>query len=265
MKVFFVKSNRNIYYKRLDDIKLNNNIHDRFLVYYHLKKNLKSKIENFYLFYDNKNILICFITFRDFYKEEFLRVNINNEFLKNQIKQYFLYKKAKIAIETFHEKQLYGEFLPYTFHLNKVDGVIDHYFYSMPKGKMFVLKTSALLHDILEDTSFTSRDLKRDFGKEIFSIVNALTKRNIENFKIFEWIYFRKVAKNPLAIYVKIADKIINGKQTLKDKKLKNIRNMLINYKKFRNTIYDKFNNVDMKNHLDLIVHKIEKLDQNYS
>ena len=260
MKIFFVKSNKNIYYKKLDDIELNNNIHDRFLVYQYLKKQLKSRIEDFYLFYDDKGILNCFATFKDFKKEEFSKANINSEFLDSQIKQYFLYKKAKIAAETFHEKQLYGSFLPYMFHLNKVDGVIDHYFYSIPGDKIFTLKTSALLHDILEDTRFTDRDLKGDFGEEIYNIVNAVTKRNIENFKIFEWIYFRKVAKNPLAIYVKMADKIINGKQTLKDRKPRNIRNMLINHKKFEKIFYSKFDNADMKNHLNLIVDRIDLL-----
>lgn len=260
MKIFVIKGNKNIYYKRLDDIELNNNIHDRFLVYRYLKKELKSKIEDFYLFYDDKKILNCFIVPKTFDADEFSRVGINTDFLREQIKNYFLYKKSKIAAQTFHEKQKYSWGLPYIFHLNKVDSVIDHYFYSIPGDKIFILKSVAMLHDIIEDTSFSVRDLRRDFGNEIADTVLALTKRGIENIKIFEWLYFRKVVRNDLAMYVKFADKIVNGKQTLKDKKLKNIRNMLINHEKFKNIVYSKFNNNDIKEHLSSIIDKIKMI-----
>ncbi len=265
MKIFFIKSNTNIFYKRLNDIELHNDVHDRKLIYQYLKKNIKSKIDDFYLFYDDKNVLNCFLTLKNFIKEEFTKFSINTNFLREQVKYYFLYKKAKIAIGTFHEKQLYGGFLSYIFHLNKVDKVIDHYFYSIPNGKLFVLKAAALLHDIIEDTSFTKKELRNDFGNEIADIVIAVTKNSFEKLKIFENFYYKKVAKNKLAIYVKVADKIINGKQTLKDKKPKNIKNSIKNFESFKKICYNNFDNEAMKNRLDSIIERIKRLNkENY-
>ena len=64
-------------------------------------------------------------------------------------------------------------------------------------------KAVAWLHDVIEDTLVTFDDLRAEgLTEQIIEAVDALTKRNSESYKT----YLERVAANPLAKTVKLAD-----------------------------------------------------------
>lgn len=65
------------------------------------------------------------------------------------------------------------------------------------------LQTIAVLHDVVEDSTYTFEDLaKEGFPEEIINAVRSLTKKEGEQYDDF----IQRVKSNPLAIPVKIAD-----------------------------------------------------------
>lgn len=64
------------------------------------------------------------------------------------------------------------------------------------------LKPVALLHDVVEDTHVTFDDLRRTFPDWIVAAVEALTHRSGET----RAAYYARVAANPDAVVVKLAD-----------------------------------------------------------
>lgn len=67
----------------------------------------------------------------------------------------------------------------------------------------YQLKTVALLHDTIEDTKLTVNDLKlMGYSQTTIDAVVAITKRDDEKYMD----YIKRVALNPLAKQVKIAD-----------------------------------------------------------
>jgi (p)ppGpp synthase/HD superfamily hydrolase len=61
----------------------------------------------------------------------------------------------------------------------------------------------AILHDVLEDTRYSIRDLQRmGYKDEIVAALDALTRRKGERYQRF----IRRAGKNPLARRIKIAD-----------------------------------------------------------
>lgn len=103
-----------------------------------------------------------------------------------------LEKAIRIAVEAHRgQKDRYGA--PYILHplrvMNRVE--TDHE------------KIVALLHDVVEDSSWTLEDLEREgFPKSITSAVDSLTKREGEPYEKL----VGRAARNPLARRVKLAD-----------------------------------------------------------
>jgi (p)ppGpp synthase/HD superfamily hydrolase len=65
------------------------------------------------------------------------------------------------------------------------------------------LQTIAVLHDVVEDSTYTFEDLaKEGFPEEVLVALRALTKKEGEQYDNF----IQRVKSNPLAIPVKIAD-----------------------------------------------------------
>jgi len=100
------------------------------------------------------------------------------------------YEHALVA----HIEQKYGD-EPYVHHPARVANRMEQY----DESGIAV----AYLHDVVEDTSFTLDDLRRDgFNDEILEAVDAITRRKGE--KYFD--YIRRLSSNPIAKRVKIAD-----------------------------------------------------------
>lgn len=101
-------------------------------------------------------------------------------------------KALKIAIEAhFEEKDRYGA--PFILHplrmMMRVEGDEE--------------KIVCALHDVVEKTSTSLADLKREgFSKEILEAVDCLTKRENESYED----YIERVAPNEIARTVKLVD-----------------------------------------------------------
>lgn len=63
-------------------------------------------------------------------------------------------------------------------------------------------KIVAWLHDTVEDTTITIKDIRRCFGRKIAKAVDAITQRNGES----RGDYIRRAKNNPIARRVKVAD-----------------------------------------------------------
>ncbi len=64
-------------------------------------------------------------------------------------------------------------------------------------------QTVALLHDVLEDSSITAEELRKEgFSPAVIEAVEALTRKKDEPYLE----YIRRVKQNPLARVVKLAD-----------------------------------------------------------
>lgn len=71
------------------------------------------------------------------------------------------------------------------------------------KVKTLKLKTIAILHDVIEDTSVTAEDLlEKGIPEEIVDVVVLLSKPKDEEYES----YIRRVKENPDAKAVKLAD-----------------------------------------------------------
>jgi len=77
-----------------------------------------------------------------------------------------------------------------------------------PLRLMLVMETTeekivAVLHDVIEDSSFTIQKLKQEgFSKKVLDAVSLLTKTENQNYEN----YISAIKKNPLATKVKLAD-----------------------------------------------------------
>ncbi len=104
-----------------------------------------------------------------------------------------LTKKALKLCFQAHKDQLDKGGLPYIFHPFHVAEQMDD-------EKSTVV---ALLHDVIEDTKYTLDDLQHmGFNEEILSALDMLTHK--DNVPYMD--YIKKIAENPLATIVKIAD-----------------------------------------------------------
>ena len=108
--------------------------------------------------------------------------------LKEQLNRAIL-----IAIEA-HEGQL---------GTNNGRPYIEHPFRVMNAGQTLPEKIVGILHDVVEDTPWTLEKLKNEgFSREIIDGVDAMTRRDNEDYDE----YLVRVAKNPIAVRVKLND-----------------------------------------------------------
>ncbi len=117
------------------------------------------------------------------------------------------YDFAKAAHK--NQKRASGE--PYFIHPCAVAEILTEL------GLNAVTIAAALLHDVIEDTSTTAEDLRREFGEETFSLVEGVTKLDKIVFKSEEEEEaenFRKIfiamAKDIRVILIKLADRLHN-------------------------------------------------------
>ena len=92
-----------------------------------------------------------------------------------------------------HEGQVDKAGMPYVLHPLRMMLSVD-----TPEARM-----AAVLHDVVEDTAVTLEQLRSEgFPEAVIEAVEALTKRDGEDYEAF----IRRVAPNPIARKVKLAD-----------------------------------------------------------
>lgn len=114
-----------------------------------------------------------------------------------------LHKAMKFAIRA-HGDQKYGPY-PYVYHLIMVDEVLYKYGYFANK-----IRSAAYLHDILEDTKITKRELENEFDEIVANWVYLITNEPGKNRKERHEKTYPKIRTNPFAVALKLADRIAN-------------------------------------------------------
>ena len=123
-----------------------------------------------------------------------------------------LVSKARAFAVRVHGEQKYGDF-PYVFHLDQVVRLLKDY------GE--VAQVVGYLHDTVEDTSATLRDVEREFGEfvaECVALVSDAPGKDRQTRKAKTYARLAQV-KGPaeLALTVKAADRLANVRMCLKE------------------------------------------------
>lgn len=111
-------------------------------------------------------------------------------------------KAMRIAYEA-HKNQVDKSGVPYIYHPIHVAEQMD------TENECII----ALLHDVVEDTNVTFKQLEEVFSKEIIDILKLLTRE--ENIEYDE--YIKRIKNNSIACKVKIADLTHNLDKTRLD------------------------------------------------
>lgn len=114
-----------------------------------------------------------------------------------------LTRKAMIIAYEAHKNQVDKSGVPYIYHPIHVAEQMD-------TENEYII---ALLHDVVEDTNVTFKQLEEVFSKEIIDILKLLTRE--ENIEYDE--YIKRIKNNSIACKVKIADLTHNLDKTRLD------------------------------------------------
>ena len=115
--------------------------------------------------------------------------------------------KALTLSESAHRGQKYGDRDYFSYHVcgvvKNTESFLDHVEDYEEKQKYICV---AYLHDVVEDTNFTIKDLSKHFDTDVIEAVDAITKPYNEK----RYDYLRRVRKNKYAKTVKMADIVFN-------------------------------------------------------
>lgn len=115
-------------------------------------------------------------------------------------------QEAETFALTAHAGQRYGDH-PYRCHLRAVVTVLEDFDLLNED-----LIAAGWLHDVVEDTETTKRDLLHGFGQDVSEIVWACTGVG-DNRRERNRAIYGKIALCPRAALVKVADRIANVEQ----------------------------------------------------
>ncbi len=107
---------------------------------------------------------------------------------------------------------------PYSLHLEMVVSVANEFIaYIDPEHRLDVV-AACWAHDLIEDTGVTLKELEAISNEHIAEIVYRVSNemgrtRKERNFKTYP-----KIWGNPLAVYVKCCDRLVNGRFSFKNK-----------------------------------------------
>ena len=93
-----------------------------------------------------------------------------------------------------HGDQMYGE-APYVDHLIDVVNTLKRHFMATPE-----LQATAWLHDTVEDTKYTHKQIRDEFGDEIADMVRAVTSEPGKNRKERNAATYPKIVATPGAV-----------------------------------------------------------------
>lgn len=135
-------------------------------------------------------------------------------------------QKAKALALKYHDQrgQLYSSArqLPYSYHLEKVEHVIERFSFLFNNSELKTLKTAAWLHDILEDTPVTYKMIKEDFGTDMANLVFAVSRPEVKlDSRIRKQVYLNRIRNHPLGLILKLADRIANIEEGARGGELK--------------------------------------------
>ena len=116
-------------------------------------------------------------------------------------------QKAMVIATKAHEGQTYGD-KPYTYHLRRVADIVKL------NTNDPVCEAVAWLHDTLEDTSTTYRDLRKVFGETIADAVLELTESDGYNRLTRQLYTYHRVRQNNIAMVVKLCDRLSNMQES---------------------------------------------------
>lgn len=116
-------------------------------------------------------------------------------------------ERALMVAEKAHSNQTY-DIYPYTYHIKQVVKIAEELGYDES------IVVASALHDTLEDTPISYKDIKKAFGEEVAEIVYCVTDelgrdRNERKEKTYP-----KIQANWKATVVKICDRIANVTQS---------------------------------------------------
>ena len=135
-------------------------------------------------------------------------------------------KEARMVAVKAHAGQYYDTIFPYEKHLDDVIDVLTEHDIVSPK-----LLKAAYLHDIVEDCDVSYNKIKDYFGEDVAEIVYCVTDELGRNRKERKAKTLPKIASNPDAVIVKLADRIANiqhgGKVDMYQKEYLNFRDTL--------------------------------------
>ncbi len=135
-----------------------------------------------------------------------------------------LTKKALNFAFRAHDGQYDRSGVPYIFHPYQV----------AQQAKDEISCAAALLHDVVEDTDTTLDDLIAEgFPPRVTELVDLLTRRENENY----FDYIRRLAKDPDAVKIKLADLAHNSDTSRLDSITEADLNRLEKYKKARDIL----------------------------
>jgi len=108
-------------------------------------------------------------------------------------------KALKIAYEVHHGQVDKGG-IPYIFHPYHLAEQMDDE----------ISTCAALLHDVVEDTDVTFKDLEKDFPPAVIEVLKLLTHADDEDY----YVYINRLKDNPIAKKIKLADIAHNSDQS---------------------------------------------------
>lgn len=103
-----------------------------------------------------------------------------------------------------HKGQLYNG-VPYIQHPIRVSEILLRQGYT--EDKYLIV---AYLHDVVEDTNVSLREIEERFGDEIADAVEAISRIKTNDYKESEDSYLLRVVSNKVASIVKFADMLDN-------------------------------------------------------
>ena len=113
--------------------------------------------------------------------------------------------RARMFAEIAHSGQTYNDEVPYTYHLDNVVKILQQFSLTDP-----VMICAGYLHDTIEDTTRSYNDIKDRFGEDVAELVFCVTSELGRNRKERNEKTYPKIAANPRAILLKLADRIAN-------------------------------------------------------
>lgn len=106
----------------------------------------------------------------------------------------------------------YDQYLPYEFHLRMVVKSANDFIDLIDKDKREIVIAAAWLHDTIEDTRMSYKDVESKTNASVAEIVRAVTNysrgRNRDE-RMPDWLY-KELKETPGAVYVKLCDRIAN-------------------------------------------------------